>query len=62
MTSPSEMSNYVYGKKYGLGMERFSVESKSFQVRFEGEVGGTRLSMSMHCKGLVFSLGFEEVV
>ncbi|RVW87767.1 hypothetical protein CK203_043989 [Vitis vinifera] len=33
---------------------------KTFQVKFEGESGGTWCSLSEHGKGFVFSLGFEK--
>ena len=40
--------------------QRFSVEMKTFQVKFEGESEGTWCSLSEHGKGFVFSLGFEK--
>ncbi|RVX13431.1 hypothetical protein CK203_020984 [Vitis vinifera] len=52
----------------GLGtmkckVEKFEVEKKSFQVKFEGSNGGTWVSVTERSRGFVVSVGFgrEEV-
>ena len=44
-------------------VEKFEVEKKSFQVKFEGSNGGTWVSVTERSRGLVVSVGFgrEEV-
>ena len=41
-------------------MERFDVERKAFQVKFEGINGGMWLSITERSRGFVVSLGFGE--
>ncbi|KAJ9685011.1 hypothetical protein PVL29_017154 [Vitis rotundifolia] len=41
-------------------MKFFSVERKTFLVRFEGEPRGIWCSLTKHSKGFVFSLSFEK--
>ena len=41
-------------------MERFDVERKAFQVKFEGINGGMWISISERSRGFVVSLGFGE--
>ena len=45
-------------------VEKFEVEKKSFQVKFEGSNGGTWVSVKERSRGFVVSVGFgrEEVV
>ncbi|RVW21778.1 hypothetical protein CK203_114439 [Vitis vinifera] len=45
-------------------VEKFEVEKKSFQVKFEGSNGGTWVSVTERSRGFVVSVGFgrEEVV
>ena len=39
---------------------KFSVEKKTFLVRFEGESEGIWCLLTKHSKGSVFALGFEK--
>ena len=41
-------------------MERFDVERKAFQVKFEGINGGMWISITERSRGFVVSLGFGE--
>ena len=41
-------------------MERFDVERKAFQVKFEGINGGMWFSITERSRGVVVSLGFGE--
>ena len=41
-------------------VEKFEVEKKSFQVKFEGSNGGTWVSVTERSRGFVVSVGFGK--
>ncbi|KAL6348600.1 hypothetical protein AAG906_016120 [Vitis piasezkii] len=43
-----------------MKVEKFEVEKKSFQVKFEGSNGGTWISVTERSQGFVVSVGFEK--